>query len=149
MKIIKQQINDFPSEYQIKEDTEITIIHESRNNQSIDRTIFVTHSTPNCKSRIRIRAVMYDYAKLNLNIVVKISKGAVLTDTFLDIKTLMMSENAFANIVPSLEILESEVKGGHGAVIGYLDHNQINYLISKGLDNKTSEQLLIKAFLRS
>ena len=69
------------------------------------------------------------------------------TDTYLKIDCLVVSDKAFARAIPSLEINESEVKGGHGATIGYLDPAQIYYLKSHGISSEDSERLLIDAFL--
>jgi len=149
MKKIKVNIALLPTKIILDENTILNIFYVGRNNELIEKTINISHNIPNVTSRIKIRTVLYDTSKINLNVVLKILKGAVNTDTYLDIKTLLISENASATIVPSLEIQENEVKGGHGAVVGYLDMNQIYYLLSKGLNYKTAEKLLIKAFLNS
>jgi Fe-S cluster assembly protein SufD len=48
-----------------------------------------------------------------------------------------------------MEILEDEVKGGHGATIGMIDENQIWYLMSRGITKKEAEKILIEAFVNS
>ena len=149
MKKIKVNVALSPSEVILDKDTALNMFYVGKKNDSIEKTIHISHKTPNVISRIKVRTVLYDTSKINLNIILRIPKGAVNTDTFLDIKILLVSENASATVVPSLEIQENEVKGGHGAVVGYLDMNQIYYLLSKGLNYKTAEKLLIKAFLNS
>jgi len=149
MKKIKVNIMSLLTDIILDENTILNIFYVGKDDELIEKTINISHKTPNIISRIKVRTVLYDTSKINLNIILRIPKGAVNTDTFLDIKTLLVSENASATIIPSLEIQENEVKGGHGAVVGYLDMNQIYYLLSKGLNYETAEKLLIKAFLNS
>ncbi len=118
-----------------------------RNESQINSKITFLHKKPRTNSRINIKAVLFDYSRFDFEGLLKIEKGAVSTDTYLKIDCLVVSDKAFARAIPSLEINESEVKGGHGATIGYLDPNQIYYLKSHGISSEDSEQLLIDAFL--
>lgn len=131
----------------LEEDTELTATFVGRNNDEVISQITFLHRKPNINSRIIIKAVLYDESKFDFEGLLKIESGAVNTDTYLKIDCLLMSENAFARAVPSLEIFEDEVKGGHGATIGYLDPVQVNYLMSKGLNTKEAEELIVEAFL--
>src|SRR5690606_25132634 len=98
----------------------------------ISRIEFV-HSKPGITSRINIKAVLYDKSKFDFEGVLVIPKGASNTDSYLKIDCLVLSEHASARAIPSLEILEDEVKAGHGATIGYVDEDMMTYLTSRGL----------------
>lgn len=134
---------------EITQDSELSALFVGRNSQELNSRIEVVHNKPNLTSRINIKAVVFDNSKANFEGLLRINKGAKGTDTYLKIDCLVMSEAASARAVPSLEILEDEVKGGHGATIGYVDLNMINYLQSKGLTRSQSEKLIVEAFIKS
>jgi Fe-S cluster assembly protein SufD len=136
------------SEIHIEEDIEVMSTYIGRGDESVKSHLKIIHSKPNLKSRILIKAVVFDRARFDFEGLLRIQKGAVGTDSYLKIKCLVMSESAFARAVPSLEILESEVKGGHGATIGYLDDQMMHYLLSRGISKSGAEQMLVEAFIK-
>ncbi len=106
----------------------------------------IIHKKPHLKSLTLVKAVVYDKARFDLEGKLIIQKGAKLTDAYLRIDVLLMSEGATARAVPSLEITEDDVKGGHGATIGQVDAEQLFYLKNRGLSPEQSEKLLIEGF---
>jgi Fe-S cluster assembly scaffold protein SufB len=98
-------------------------------------------------SEIIFKGVLYNKSSFDFEGILKILKGAKNTNAYLKIDCLLLSERAYARAVPSLEIQEDEVKASHGATIGYLEPSWINYLKSKGLDEKQGEEILVEAFL--
>lgn len=62
---------------------------------------------------------------------------------------LLLSDQAHIKATPELEIYADDVKCSHGSSVGNLDQNALFYLLSRGIDEKTARQLLIKAFLLS
>jgi len=133
----------------VEEDTEITAIYVGRGEEEIKTKLNIIHQKPNKKSRVKIKAVVFDKAKFDLEGMLKIEEGAKQTDTYLKIDCLVMGESAFARAIPSLEIKESEVKAGHGATIGYLDYDMMYYAKSRGLSQLQAEELLLEAFLNN
>lgn len=134
---------------EISENCELKGIFIGKNDNQITSKITFAHSKPELKSRINIKAVLYDTSKFDFEGVLKINKGASNTDTYLKIDCLILSDGAMARAIPSLEINESAVKAGHGATIGYLDPDLVYYLKSKGLSNKQAEDIIVEAFINS
>ncbi len=132
---------------EVVEDSNIVGKYIGRGDSELTTKIVILHKNSYITSRINIKAVVFDKAKFDFEGLLRIEKGAVGTDTYLKIDCLVMNENASARAIPSLEIMESEVKGGHGATIGYLDPQQIYYLKSHGLSPLETENLLVNAFL--
>lgn len=147
MKIIKFDLTVPEQVIEIKEDSLLIAKYVGRQEDTIKSKITFLHTRPGINSRINIKSVLFDKARFDFEGILKINKGAIGTDTYLKIDCLVIGENAFARAIPSLEINESEVKGGHGATIGYLDPSQLYYLTSRGLTSKSSEEILIEAFL--
>lgn len=131
----------------IDEDVDLRATFIGKEQDSLKSKITFTHSHPHITSRISIKAVLYDESDFNLEAKLVIEKDAVDTDTYLKIKALLIDPHASARAVPSLEIKTDNVKGGHGATIGQIDQEQIYYLMSRGLSESESKDLIIKAFL--
>lgn len=134
---------------EITEDTEIHGLFVGKGNDRVTSNIIIEHVKPHLTSRINLKAVVFDNAKVDFEGMLRINKGAAQTDTYLKMDCLVMSETASARAVPSLEIFEDEVQGGHGATIGYLDPEMIGYLQSKGLSRQTAEDVVVEAFINS
>lgn len=133
----------------VNEDTEFKALFVGRNSDTVKSEIKIIHRKPNITSRVHIKAVVFDNSKFDIEPLLIIEKGASNTDTYLKVDCLVMSDGAFARAVPSLEIKENEVKGGHGATIGYIDPEMIHYLKSRGLTQEQSEELIVEAFVNS
>lgn len=146
MKIIEIDFTQPNQVIEITEDSQIIGNFIGKNNQSVKTKITFLHKKPGLYSRVNIKAVVFDASRFDFEGLLKIEKGAVSTDTYLKIDCLVIGQSASARAIPSLEINESEVKGGHGATIGYLDPTQIYYLKSRGLSSATTEEILIDAF---
>ena len=132
---------------QITEDTEVLGLFIGKNKQQVNASLKIIHKKPNLKSFTLIKGVLFDQSQLNLNGDLIINKGAFLTDAYLKMEVLLMSKNAKAKAIPSLEITENNVKGGHGATIGQIDHEQLFYLKSRGLNKQQAEKLLVAGFV--
>ena len=59
---------------------------------------------------------------------------------------LLISNDARAVSVPSLEVLTNEVQCFHGSASGRCDDEQLFYLQSRGIDKKQAHRLLLQAF---
>jgi len=59
----------------------------------------------------------------------------------------MMSSKAHGDANPILLIDENDVIAGHAASVGQVDPKQLYYLMSRGIDRKTAERLVIRGFL--
>ena len=136
------------TEIKVRSDSEISAKHIAKGSDDIHSKLIVTHEKRNLKSRVSIKVVLLDEARFDFQGMLRVKKGAIGTDTYLKIDCLVIGEKAYAKAIPALEILESEVKAGHGATIGYIDQDQMHYLKSKGLSSKEATKLLIKAFMK-
>ncbi|MCA9380377.1 SufD family Fe-S cluster assembly protein [Candidatus Dojkabacteria bacterium] len=131
----------------INEDTEIYGVFVGKDEIQLKSELTVTHLKPNLKSLTIVKAVVFDISSFDMigNLVIK--TGAKNTDAYLRLDALIMSSEASARVIPSLEITENDVKGGHGATVGQVDQEQLFYLQSRGLSHKQSEELLVEGFL--
>lgn len=107
------------------------------------------HLVPETKASYRVRAAMFDHSAVDYKGNLIIPKPAQLTDTYLSHDTLLLSDHARARTVPALEIEANDVKAGHAATIGKVDDELMFYLMSRGIESKTAERLLISGFFES
>lgn len=115
---------------------------------SLESHINFLHKNPNITSNILIKAILFDNAKFNVFANLVIKTGAKEVDSYLKIDVLLMSDRASATAIPSLEITEDSVKGGHGATIGPVDEEQLFYLQSRGLPKQEAEVVLAEGFVQ-
>lgn len=115
---------------------------------ALKNAINFVHKNPDITSNILIKAILFDNAKFDLFANLVIETGAKRTDAYLKIDVLLMSDRASATAIPSLEITEDEVKGGHGATIGPVDQEQLFYLESRGLNKELAETTLAEGFVQ-
>jgi Fe-S cluster assembly protein SufD len=52
-----------------------------------------------------------------------------------------------ASVDPQLEIMSDEVKAGHGASVSRIDENQIEYLMSRGIEREDAEEQIVEGWL--
>lgn len=132
---------------EITSDTHFTGVYIGRQTDSLKRKLTFVHKFPNLTSRVDIKAVVFDQSQFDVEAKLVINKGAVNTDSYLSMKTLIVDAGAAARAVPSLEIKTDNVKAGHGATIGKINEEQLHYLQSRGFDRKTAQQEIISAFI--
>jgi Fe-S cluster assembly protein SufD len=148
---MKQIILDLQQNYhkiEITEDTEIYGLFVGKGVQKIVSKLDVIHKKPNLVSNTTIKAVVYDQSKFDMEGNLVIDTGAKNTDAYLRIDVLIMDSSASARAVPSLEITEDSVKGGHGATVGEIDKEQLFYLRSRGLSEDIAKQTLAEGFIK-
>ena len=62
---------------------------------------------------------------------------------------MLLSKKAGADPIPVLEILTNDVaRCGHGATAGSLSDEDLFYVMSRGLDRSTAEQMLVRGFFQ-
>ncbi len=120
-----------------------------RQDQRFDITTVAHHKVPHTTNNIMTKGVLKDSAHSVYRGLIKIEKEAQKTDSYLGDHTLLLSEKALANSIPSLKIDANDVRATHGATVGQVDKEQMFYLMSKGIGEKEAEMLLVKGFLES
>ncbi len=92
------------------------------------------------------KCILDDHARGVFNGRVVVSQAAQLTNANQLSQNLLLSSHARINTKPQLEIVADDVKCSHGATVSQLEDDEIFYLRSRGLDDRTSRHLLIDAF---
>lgn len=114
--------------------------------QQVDNYIFVDHAAPNCLSRELYKGILDDSARGTFNGHVLVRDGAVKTEAYQSNKNILLTDKAFINTKPFLEIYNDDVKCSHGSTTGQLDEQALFYIRSRGISERTAKTLLLYAF---
>ena len=109
----------------------------------------VIHAVPKTSSKQEIKGVVAGFGKADFYGVIRMPHGSQKCEGAQNHKALLLSDNASVKCTPELEIYADDVKCSHGSSIGTLDKSYLFYLMSRGIDEKTAKQMLVKAFLLS
>lgn len=86
-------------------------------------------------------ASMVDYAGI-----ITIDEAASKSIASQENKTILWSDTAKAQSVPSLEVKTNDVQCAHGSAIGHLNKEHIWYAQSRGMNALQAQSLLLKSF---
>ncbi len=90
-------------------------------------------------------SALYGAAHATYYGVVRVEPTSKASGSYQECRNLLLSDKAGANPIPVLEILTNDVaRCGHGATAGRMDEEEIFYVLSRGIDRKTAEQLLVR-----
>lgn len=116
------------------------------NSDQVKLNINIDHVGEDTFSDTLIKSVLTDQAIGNFYGLVKIKKGAKNTNTYFREDALLLSKQAKAEAIPSLEIDENEVKAGHASTVGPVDPEQLFYLTSKGIGQIEAKRLIVQGY---
>ena len=94
------------------------------------------------------KVVLEDRAKYDFEGMIDIRNGSANSNAYLKVDVLILSPEANARVVPSLEIAENEIKASHGATITKVNEEQLFYMKSRGISEKQAKKLIVEGFLK-
>jgi Fe-S cluster assembly protein SufD len=107
------------------------------------------HEAPETTSDLLIKTVLSDHAVCLYDGGIRVEKKAQKTDAYQRNENLLLSEKAYVESKPSLEILANDVRCTHGATVGSVDPEQVWYLATRGISGTQSEHLIAAGFIQS
>jgi Fe-S cluster assembly protein SufD len=121
-------------------------LYFARGDQHFDHNTRQDHVSEQANSDLLYKGALYDRSKAVFRGIIRVHPGAQRTDAYQTNRNLLLSEDAEAVSLPNLEIEADDVKCSHGATVGQLDEEELFYLLSRGLDRRTAERLVIFGF---
>lgn len=109
--------------------------------------VLIRHTAPDTVARFRSRSILTDSSRHDIRGILQIGKRAVHADTYFSHHALLLSSNARARAIPSLEIETDDVKAGHATTVGPLSEDALSYLHSRGLGKYEATRLLMHGFV--
>ena len=110
--------------------------------------VLVDHSAKNTFGRVVIKGIAANGSKVSVDGMVKIEEGAEKTDSFLEMRMLLLDKKSSATVEPKLEIENNNVKASHAATVGKIDEEELFYLKSRGVSAEDARLLIVDGFLK-
>jgi Fe-S cluster assembly protein SufD len=104
------------------------------------------HAAPKTRSNLLFKGAVQGHAQSVYTGLIKVRKDARGTDAFQTNRNLKLSEHAWAESVPNLEIETNDVRCSHASTVGPIDEEQRFYLESRGVPPGLAERLIVLGF---
>ncbi|MFY9190017.1 MAG: Fe-S cluster assembly protein SufD [Lawsonella sp.] len=122
--------------------------------QHCENRLLVDHDQPYCTSDVNYKGALLGDTSSRDGIAhgvwvgdVFISPEAVGTNTYESNRNLMLSKATRMDSIPNLEITTGVIDGaGHASTTGRFDEEELFYLQSRGIDEVTARQLVVRGF---
>lgn len=105
------------------------------------------HIASGSVSNLLVKGVFFDQSSFVYQGLVRIEKDAQESFAYQKNQNLILSDKAFVDSRPFLEILANQVYCTHGSTTGGLNKEEIYYLQTRGISYKKAEEMLIKGFI--
>lgn len=104
------------------------------------------HDAPHTTSDLLFKGAVQDHAASVYTGLIAIREHARGTVAFQTNRNLTLSEGAWAESVPNLDIRTNDVKCSHASTVGPIDEEQRFYLESRGVRPDVAERLVVLGF---
>ena len=114
---------------------------------SVDRGFgYQDHVAPHTTSDLLFKGAVQDRAASVYTGLISIGEAARGTAAYQTNRTLTLSDGAWAESVPNLDIRTNDVKCSHASTVGPIDEDQRFYLESRGIRPEVAERLVVLGF---
>ncbi len=117
--------------------------------KTLNLTTITNHVAPHTSCMTKVKYVLESKAKTNYLGKILIQKSAYQTSSFLHTDALVVGEETSNISEPILQIEANDVKASHGSTTGRINPDHLYYLMSRALDYKTAEDLIVQGFFES
>ncbi|HUP72321.1 MAG TPA: Fe-S cluster assembly protein SufD [Acidimicrobiales bacterium] len=114
--------------------------------QLLDFRTFQDHAARDTTSNLLFKGVIDDRAKSVYTGLIHVRPDARGTNAFQTNRNIKLSDDAWAESVPNLQIENNDVKCSHASTVGPVDEDQRFYLESRGLHPSRAERFIVAGF---
>ena len=111
-----------------------------------DYRTFQLHDAPDTTSNLLFKGAVDDDARSVYTGLIRVEREARGTNAFQTNRNLKLSDRAWAESVPNLEIETNDVRCSHASTVGPIDEDQRFYLESRGVPTEIAERLIVAGF---
>lgn len=115
--------------------------------QTLDFRTYQDHVAPDTTSNLLYKGVVAGDAKSIYTGLIRVRPDARGTNAFQTNRNLKLSDSAWAESVPNLEIENNDVRCSHASTVSPVDEDQRFYLESRGVPTGEAERLIVAGFL--
>lgn len=114
--------------------------------QTLDFRTFQDHRAPDTTSNLLFKGAVGGRSRSVYTGLIRVRKEARGTNAFQTNRNIKLSEDAWAESVPNLEIENNDVHCSHASAVGPIDEEQRFYLESRGVPPQVAERLVVSGF---
>ncbi|MEO8692772.1 MAG: Fe-S cluster assembly protein SufD [Acidimicrobiales bacterium] len=114
--------------------------------QLLDFRTFQDHAARDTTSNLLFKGVIDDRARSVYTGLIHVRPDARGTNAFQTNRNIKLSDEAWAESVPNLQIENNDVKCSHASTVGPVDEDQRFYLESRGLHPSRAERFIVAGF---
>jgi len=114
--------------------------------QTLDYRTFQEHVAPDTTSNLLFKGTVSDRSRSVYTGLIRVAKTARGTNAFQTNRNIKLSDEAWAESVPNLQIENNDVHCSHASAVGPIDEEQRFYLESRGVPPRVAERLIVAGF---
>jgi Fe-S cluster assembly protein SufD len=138
--------NDIHTDLDVASECDLNGLYLGIKRQHIDNHTRINHLKPHAISRELYKGVLNQRSRGVFQGMVFVAEDAQKTDSAMNNRNLLLSNDAEGDTKPQLEIYADDVKCAHGVTVGQLDEKSIFYLQARCIDEETARNMLTFAF---
>jgi len=125
---------------------DISAVYFGRGDTQLDFRTFQQHVGAHTNSNLLFKGAVDDASRAIYTGMIRIEPDAFDVAAYQTNRNLKLSEDAWAESVPNLEIENNDVKCSHASAVGPVDEEQRFYLESRGVPTEIAEALVVRGF---
>jgi Fe-S cluster assembly protein SufD len=114
--------------------------------QTLDFRTFQDHRAPDTTSKLLFKGAVGGHSRSVYTGLIRVRKEAHGTNAFQTNRNIKLSDDAWAESVPNLEIENNDVRCSHASTVGPIDTEQRFYLESRGVPPQVASRLVVAGF---
>lgn len=122
-------------------------LYFAEDEQTLDFRTYQDHVAPDTTSNLLYKGVVADESRSIYTGLIRVRPDARGTNAFQTNRNLKLSDDAWAESVPNLEIENNDVRCSHASTVSPVDEDQRFYLESRGVPTAEAERLIVAGFL--
>ncbi len=115
--------------------------------QTLDFRTFQDHRARDTTSNLLFKGVLDGSSTSIYTGLIRVAPEAAGTNAFQTNRNIKLSDDAWAESVPNLEIENNDVRCSHASTVSPVDAEQRFYLESRGVPTPVAERLIVEGFL--
>ncbi len=119
----------------------------AQHRQHFDQHTLHEHRSGDTFSDLDFKIVLRDRARSVYTGLIQIDQKARNCEAYQENRNLLLSDQARADTIPELEILNDEVKCSHGATLGPVDEEMLYYLAARGIPRDEGIRIIVSGFV--
>jgi Fe-S cluster assembly protein SufD len=125
---------------------DLLALYFAERQQTLDFRTYQDHVAPDTTSNLLYKGALGGDSRSVYTGLIRVRPGARGTNAFQTNRNLKLSETAWAESVPNLEIENNDVHCSHASTVGPVDDEQRFYLESRGVPSAEAERLIVAGF---